>query len=254
MIVFKTAGFVVLFSVVLFLAYSAGYQKARWEQLADTSSEGCYEQAEKPAAVVDDEVVTVRKIYRKNTQVRRFEGELSSGMKSKFSALHSMLYVLSEQELADMALALNILDQEQLYDIASPKKALKNLLDVVSLGVESNLYDVPKLDWIKLSSLPIKDGEVSETSAFSAEQETIYAYFSTSGYSQGSVLVRWLRTDEPEVLLLKTISINGANPINYVYLTQHNGWRSGDYRVEIYSVDDDVGFLAAKDYAVFSAQ
>jgi hypothetical protein len=81
----------------------------------------------------------------------------------------------------------------------------------------------------------------------------IYASFDTFAYPETEVLVKWYRADEPELLLFNKYPIDPIKDHNFVWLQKSQGWDSGRYTVEIYSVrvEDNIKMIARGDYTIW---
>ena len=65
-----------------------------------------------------------------------------------------------------------------------------------------------------------------------------------------SVLVKWYRTDQPQILLMKSFPIRPLSNYNHIWLDRPLGWPRGDYKVEIYSFQDDTNLMASGKYNI----
>ena len=63
-------------------------------------------------------------------------------------------------------------------------------------------------------------------------------------------MVKWYRSDRPELLMFKKHPIETSDDQSYVWLEPTGGWSRGDYRVEFYTNDDRLGKIASGDYSV----
>lgn len=85
---------------------------------------------------------------------------------------------------------------------------------------------------------------------FGAEDEKIYAVFENLEVPQGQVLVKWTRTDNPELMLLEKYPINRRNDHSYVWFEPSEGFPPGDYQVDFYSSRGDMDHLGTGSYQV----
>ena len=90
---------------------------------------------------------------------------------------------------------------------------------------------------------------------FSPEETKIFASFDSSQLTDDnllidSVLVKWYRTDQPQILVMESFPIRPLSNYNHIWLDQPQGWPRGDYQVEIYSFHDDSDLIAAGKYNI----
>ena len=90
---------------------------------------------------------------------------------------------------------------------------------------------------------------------FLSEENKIFAAFDSSHLTDDnvlvdSVLVKWYRTDQPQVLLMKSFPIRPLSNYNHIWLERPQGWPMGDYQVEIYSFQDDLDVIASGKYNI----
>ncbi len=100
------------------------------------------------------------------------------------------------------------------------------------------------------------DYSVSDpTETFFPEETKIFASFDSSQLTDDnvlvdSVLVKWYRTDQPQILLMKSFPIRPLSNYNHIWLDRPQGWPRGDYQVEIYSFQDDSNLIASGKYNI----
>ncbi|MEN8140137.1 MAG: hypothetical protein ABFR97_02835 [Thermodesulfobacteriota bacterium] len=86
---------------------------------------------------------------------------------------------------------------------------------------------------------------------FSQGTNRIYASFATGeDYASNSVMVKWSRLDSPEVLIYDKYAINRGTTENYVWLEIPNGWEPGVYKVQIFSLENNLNPLFTGSYTV----
>lgn len=90
---------------------------------------------------------------------------------------------------------------------------------------------------------------------FLPEETKIFASFDSSQLTDenvliDSILVKWYRRDQPQILLMKSFPIRPLSNYNHIWLDQPKGWSRGDYQVEIYSFQDDTKLIASGKYNI----
>ncbi len=85
---------------------------------------------------------------------------------------------------------------------------------------------------------------------FARDEDRLYAFFDTSDWPGGEVMVRWRHVDSGEVLLLEQHRVRAGSERGFVWTRPSRGWRPGTYRVDVYRGDESLGHLASGRYAV----
>jgi hypothetical protein len=90
---------------------------------------------------------------------------------------------------------------------------------------------------------------------FLPEENKIFASFDSSQLTDDnvlvdSVLVKWYRTDQPQILLMQSFPIRPLSNYNHIWLDRPHGWSRGDYQVEIYSFQDNTNLFASGKYNI----
>jgi hypothetical protein len=90
----------------------------------------------------------------------------------------------------------------------------------------------------------------SPRTRFSTYDTRIFAVFDTSTYAHPSVLLKWCRIDQPELLILQKYEIEPHAASNYVWYKKKDGWPNGQYRVEVYSLGESFRMMSSGEYEV----
>jgi hypothetical protein len=90
----------------------------------------------------------------------------------------------------------------------------------------------------------------SPRTRFSTYDTRIFAVFDTSTYAHSSVLLKWCRIDQPELLILQKYEIEPHAASNYVWYKKKEGWPNGQYRVEVYSLGESFRMMSSGQYEV----
>lgn len=78
----------------------------------------------------------------------------------------------------------------------------------------------------------------------------LFAIFPTNRYPLDQVMVKWFRTDAPEIMLMKRYPINIGKDHNWVWFDPEEGWSPGSYQVDVYSGDEAMEKFAVGRYIV----
>lgn len=88
-------------------------------------------------------------------------------------------------------------------------------------------------------------------SQFGADTERIYAVFESDGLGLSQTLAKWTRVSDGEIMLFKRHHIRPAADSSFVYLdAPAEGWRPGEYRVDFYSADPELRWIASGEHRV----
>jgi hypothetical protein len=95
-----------------------------------------------------------------------------------------------------------------------------------------------------------RDPQVLARERFTTQEPRIYAVFPTAGYTHDTVMIKWYRTDPPQILLFRRYDIRPGDAYGFVWLQPKQSWEPGSYRVEVYAADEAVTRLARGRYQV----
>jgi hypothetical protein len=159
-------------------------------------------------------------------------------------ALSSLLYEFTQITPEDIPPTLSI--QEFTADVAAI--ATKDIWTAKGRG---SVPEDPTVTDIRFGTSP-RQSESTELprTGFSTYDTRIYAVFDTSAYAHPSVLVKWYRIDQPELLILQTYEIDPHAVYNYVWYKTKEGWPTGQYRVEVYSLGESFRMMSSGQYEV----
>ena len=88
-------------------------------------------------------------------------------------------------------------------------------------------------------------------SQFGKDAPRIYAAFESDGLGISQTLAKWTRVSDGEIMLFKRHRIRPAADSSYVYLdAPPTGWQAGEYRVDFYSADTELTWLASGSHRI----
>ena len=88
-------------------------------------------------------------------------------------------------------------------------------------------------------------------SQFPADMPRIYAVFESDALGLSETLAKWTRVDDGEILLFERHRIRSAADSSFVYLdAPPTGFAPGEYRVDFYSADRELRWLASGSHRV----
>jgi hypothetical protein len=84
---------------------------------------------------------------------------------------------------------------------------------------------------------------------FRTPTERIFAVFDSAAYHDTRVLVKWYQPSSGSVVLFKQFEIS-ASDSNYIWIDNTKGYAKGEYRVEIYRVNQSLQLLSSGIYRI----
>jgi hypothetical protein len=98
-------------------------------------------------------------------------------------------------------------------------------------------------------------GESWEKNEFSNTETRIVAHLPQIDMEVlgNKALVSWSRIEDGELLLLNTMAMDPTAPRNNVWLEYPWGWQPGNYRVAIYSGDEQLSLLSSGEFRVVAS-
>jgi len=147
-----------------------------------------------------------------------------------------------------MATKLGADDLDEVQDLEAFAMRLADIAMVGTMVDAPERIDAPDV-WFSGDASGIEDRSKG-TNGFDLRQERIYAFFSAGDYPGREVMVKWYRTDEPQIMLFKRHNVGSGREAEHVWLVPGAGWQSGDYQVDIYTGDEAMDRLAAGRYSV----
>jgi len=94
-----------------------------------------------------------------------------------------------------------------------------------------------------------RTSHAANTEVFRGPTEKIFAVFDSAGYDDTRVLVKWYQPSSGSILLFKQFDIvSGDN--NYIWIGNSKGYAAGEYRVEIYRVNQSLQLLSSGIYRI----
>lgn len=142
------------------------------------------------------------------------------------------------------------LSEEELSEIEDIPAYAARLAHVAMEGmVESADDDAPSdvasAEVSFARELDRRDPESLAESDFAVDAGRIYAVFEVGDFPGQKVVIKWYRSDGPELLLFRHYRLSPDNDFSWVWLDRKNGWTPGRYRVDVLSGDEAVERIAS---------
>jgi hypothetical protein len=141
----------------------------------------------------------------------------------------------------------SVASAQQVRSFDSPRAFVTRLSDVAMNGI----ITPPNLERPAHGSVAFKvqASHAGNTKVFRSPSERIYAAFDSATYADTRVLVKWYQPSSGSIVLFKQFEIS-AGQSNYIWINNTKGYVAGEYRVEIYRVNQSLQLLSSGIYRV----
>lgn len=159
---------------------------------------------------------------------------------------------MSDGELISVMAGVTNFTQEDLSTLRDPREFARRLSSIAMDGLFREQPFVEAAQELVSFSTAVtsENAAVGESLDIEAGARRVYAVFPSEGYPLDEVVVKWYRTDNPEILLLGRYPIVRGDAQSFVWLERRHGWPAGAYGVEFYTSDDRLEKFASGQYVV----
>ncbi len=159
---------------------------------------------------------------------------------------------LSESDLEFVLRSAVRLSADDLAEIEDLPGFAVRLSEIALSGiVEPDEADAGRADSVFFTRTPERnDPEAVGRHSFGSDENRIYAVFPRAEYDGEQVMVKWFRTDKPEIALFGRYPISPNQEFSWVWLEKREGWDHGRYQVDIFSGDEAMTPLARGRFVV----
>ncbi len=158
---------------------------------------------------------------------------------------------MDDREIRSALTSLTSLTEEDLDEVRDLRAFTRRVSEIAMDGVVSARGpESAGTATIRFSQSADTQNVTEQAQVRFAGNDRIFAIFPTEDYRYDEVFVKWYRSDDPEILLFDRYPIQREADFNYVWLDRDNGWPEGEYRVELYTVDDAMNRVASGDYVI----
>ncbi len=166
--------------------------------------------------------------------------------------IRGLIAGMSELELIDTVSGTALFSEAELEDISDVRGFVERLVSIALSGVVAPPEEIPpQAMQVEFStSVESDNAPTAAREIFGSDSDRIYAVFPTEQYGLDSVLVKWQRLDEPELLVFDRYPIGAMDRDSYVWLSQPEGWNQGAYEVTIYAAEESLDPIAVGFYEV----
>ncbi len=167
-------------------------------------------------------------------------------------AIGGLIAGMSNGELIDTVASTALFTPEELDDMSDVRGFAERLAEIALAGVVTpQAAPSPAAQQVEFSTTVEADNSATLPSGvFSADADRIYAVFPTDQYVRDSVLAKWQRLDQPELMIFDRYPIHSRERHNFVWMSPPEGWTEGSYEVTIYSTDEMLDPVAVGAYDV----
>ncbi len=157
---------------------------------------------------------------------------------------------LSELELIDSVSSTALFSEAELEEISDVRGFAERLASIALSGVVTPPTAIPPRAMLVEFSTSVEPDNTPTAPGEVFGSDRIYAVFPTDQYGSDSVLVKWQRLDQPELLVFDRYPIGAIDRDSYVWLSQPEGWSEGAYEVTIYAAEESLDPIAVGSYEV----
>ncbi len=159
---------------------------------------------------------------------------------------------MSDRELISAITSFTALTRTDLDEVSDLRRYAHRLTEIAMSGVVTDPLPTPfGTSGVRFAtSANTLDGAVDPRGVFDPEDRKIYAVFPSERYEYGHVVVHWYHSGDPELLLFDRYLVKPGDEFSYVWLERPRGWEPGEYRVEVYSGDEELRALAVGSYRI----
>ena len=177
--------------------------------------------------------------------------ELQGGDLDHRQLVRSAVANLGERQLQSIVTSTAHLSPEDLEEVSDLPAFATRLAEVAMEDIVEPSAPATGARRVVFTTAPeTREPEAVARSSFEPSQGRIYAVFPTADYERDAVMLKWYRSDPPQILLFERYPIRPGDGYGYVWLQPKGGWEPGQYQVDIFAADEAVTRLARGRYTV----
>lgn len=178
--------------------------------------------------------------------------ELKSRELEPRDLVHGAVAQMNEDEIAGAIAMVTAFDDDDLGEVEDIRAFATRLADIAMAGTLTE-PDEPGEGTAEVFFSERSPRGVDEPVAndvFPTSSGRIYALFRTEGLDGEVVMLKWFRTDRPEILLFRRYTINPRDEHGWVWLDKQRKWDEGTYQVDLFRGDEAMQHLAVGRFEV----
>jgi hypothetical protein len=177
--------------------------------------------------------------------------ELQGGELDHRGLVRSAVTTLGERQLESIVTSAAHLSREDLEEVSDLPAFATRLAEVALEDIVEPSAPATDARRVLFTTAPeTREPEAVARSYFEPYQRRIYAVFPTAEYERDAVMMKWYRSNPPQILLFERYPIRPGEAYGYVWLQPKEGWEPGQYQVDIFAADEAVTRLARGHYTV----
>lgn len=141
----------------------------------------------------------------------------------------------------------SVASEQQVRSFENPREFVTRLSEVAMNGIitpPNPEVSIHGFVAFKASAL-----HAASTKVFRGSTGKIFAVFDSLAYDDTRVLVKWYQPSSGSILLFKQFDIASGDS-NYIWIDNSKGYAAGEYRVEIYRVNQSLQLLSSGIYRI----
>ena len=192
-------------------------------------------------------VATLHRLYPIFTDPEQREGMSLEQRRAVETEFQALLQQLPLELLLPQMEKYSVAYPYQVTSFDDPQGFVRRLSQVAMNGIITPLEpEPPSAGRVRFEH---RADDQRDVRVFDAGNKTIFALFDSSAYADTRVLVKWYHADSGRIVLFKQFEIS-AGDSNYIWIDNNNGFEAGNYRVEIYRVNETLSMLSSGEYRV----
>lgn len=141
----------------------------------------------------------------------------------------------------------SVASEQQVKSFENPRAFVTRLSTVAMNGIITPPN--PELPAHGPVTFKARASHSANTEVFRGSTGKIFAVFDSTGYDDTRVLVKWYQPSSGSILLFKQFDIANGDS-NYIWIDNTRGYATGEYRVDIYRVNQSLQLLSSGIYRV----
>ena len=178
--------------------------------------------------------------------------ELQSQQIAPRDFVHGAIEQVGEDEIRRVLSMMTQFSEDDLADVDDIRAFAKRLSDIALEGTlePEQPRDPGETDVFFSDASPRQDANPVPIERFPISQGRIYAIFDTADYHASKVMLKWFRTDEANILLLRRYNVIPGDAYGWVWLDRTGRWKPGTYRVDVFTGDEAMVRVGSGTYVI----
>jgi len=202
-------------------------------------------------SLVESRAVALELALRVRTLEDLLEEFKRNGQGDPKQMLRRAISDLSGNELEFVLQTAVSLGSDEMNEINDLPGFANRLIDIASSGLVEPEEDAGGRSPVYFTRTPERNNPAGVgRDVFKSSEHRVYAVFPRNGYNGPKVMVKWSRTDQPDILVFSRYSITPDQEFSWVWLEKNEGWDVGRYQVDIFSGDEAMTPIARGGFTV----